>query len=197
MYGLGVHLQLGRALDAGRRLRRLLVKAGTAAIAAMLSLLIVAPAISSSSSYGLRLIRSTNLQVSALRSCEVELGRRVWPHLGRRARSVAARQRGLRLWSRRRAQTCGAVRYLNAEPTRAISYVFGSRGGDAIEVARCETGGTFWVGSHNGQYLGLFQMGSSERRKYGHGSTALRQARAARRYFVASGSDWSPWDCKP
>jgi hypothetical protein len=89
------------------------------------------------------------------------------------------------------------VRWLNSEPTRAIRYVFGSRGSEAVSVSYCETGGTFWIGSHNGQYLGLFQMGSHERATYGHGRTALRQARAAHRYFVASGSDWSPWSCKP
>lgn len=79
----------------------------------------------------------------------------------------------------------------------AIRFVFGVYGSQAIAVADCETGGTFSVYAQNGQYLGLFQMGSSERATYGHGSTALEQARAAYRYFVASGRDWSPWDCKP
>ena len=51
--------------------------------------------------------------------------------------------------------------------------------------------------AQNGQYLGLFQMGSSERRLFGHGETALEQAQAAYRYFVRSGRDWSPWSCKP
>ena len=40
-------------------------------------------------------------------------------------------------------------------------------------------------------------MGSSERTLFGHGNTALEQAVAAHRYFVASGKDWSPWSCKP
>lgn len=30
-----------------------------------------------------------------------------------------------------------------------------------------------------------------------NGSTALAQVRAAYRYFLASGADWSPWECKP
>ena len=51
--------------------------------------------------------------------------------------------------------------------------------------------------AQNGQYLGLFQMGSSERRLFGHGETAHQQALAAHRYFVVSGRDWSPWSCKP
>lgn len=82
-------------------------------------------------------------------------------------------------------------------PIEAIKYVFGSYAGQAIAVSRCETGGTFSVYASNGQYLGLFQMGSSERSIYGHGSHPLDQARAAYRYFVASGRDWSPWECKP
>lgn len=80
----------------------------------------------------------------------------------------------------------------------AIYKAFGPRyGPQAIRVASCETGGTFDLNAHNGQYLGLFQMGSNERRLYGHGSTAYAQAKAANRYFIASGRDWSPWSCKP
>jgi hypothetical protein len=78
-----------------------------------------------------------------------------------------------------------------------IRYVFGSYGSQAVAVARCETGGTFWPGSHNGQYLGIFQMGTSERRLYGHSSTAWGQAVAAYKYFVASKYRWTAWSCKP
>ena len=77
----------------------------------------------------------------------------------------------------------------------AIRHVFGSYWQQAVAVARCESGLSVWA--QNGQYLGLFQMGSSERSIYGHGSTPLAQAIAAHRYFVASGHDWSPWQCKP
>ena len=58
-----------------------------------------------------------------------------------------------------------------------------------------ESGLSTWA--QNGQYLGLFQMGSSERALYGHGSTAYAQVLAAHRYFSASGRDWSPGQCKP
>jgi hypothetical protein len=70
---------------------------------------------------------------------------------------------------------------------------------EAWEVARCETGGTFSVWARNGQYLGLFQMGDYARSRYGHGRDPWTQARAAHRYYVASGRDWSPWDprCRP
>jgi hypothetical protein len=62
-------------------------------------------------------------------------------------------------------------------------------------VAWCESRLSIWA--KNGQYLGLFQMGSSERRTYGHGNNAWIQARAANRYFIASGRDLPPWSCKP
>lgn len=80
-------------------------------------------------------------------------------------------------------------------PRAAICDVFGAFCDQALEVAHCES--RFSTAARNGQYLGLFQMGSSERARYGHGSTPLAQAKAAHRYFVASGRDWSPWSCKP
>jgi hypothetical protein len=80
---------------------------------------------------------------------------------------------------------------------RAVCAVFGRYCEQAMRVIRCETGGTYSVRARNGQYLGLFQMGASERARYGHGRTARLQARAAFRYFVASGRDWSPWSCRP
>jgi hypothetical protein len=80
-------------------------------------------------------------------------------------------------------------------PQKAICHVFRSYCGQALRVARCESG--YSVNAQNGQYLGLFQMGSSERRLFGHGESALEQAQAAYRYFVRSGRDWSPGSCKP
>ena len=67
---------------------------------------------------------------------------------------------------------------------------------EAWSVARCETGGTFSVWARNGQYLGLFQMGTYARQISGHGDSAYEQARAAYRFFVVSGRDWSPWSCR-
>ena len=81
-----------------------------------------------------------------------------------------------------------------APPRRAICEVFGPYCQQAIAVAWCESG--LSTTAQNGQYLGLFQMGSSERRLFGHGDTALDQAVAAHRYFVSSGHDWSPWSCR-
>ena len=83
----------------------------------------------------------------------------------------------------------------SASPTEAICVVFGRYCAQALAVAHCES--RYDTGAQNGQYLGLFQMGSWERRTYGHGSGAYDQAIAAYRYFAASGRDWSPWSCKP
>ena len=84
-----------------------------------------------------------------------------------------------------------------SDPQDAICHVFGIYCTEALMVARCESGHSYSPRAHNGQYLGMFQMGSSERRIYGHSDEPLGQARAAYAYFVASGRDWSPWSCKP
>jgi len=96
---------------------------------------------------------------------------------------------------RKQASTRRLAALRRASPRAAICSVFGRYCGEALQVARCESGLT--TTAQNGQYLGLFQMGSSERRLFGHGTTAIEQVRAAHRYFVASGRDWSPWSCKP
>ena len=83
----------------------------------------------------------------------------------------------------------------NRTPREVICDVFGRYCDQALQVARCES--NFRTTAQNGQYLGLFQMGSSERALFGHGASAEAQARAAWRYFVRSGRDWSPWSCKP
>ena len=88
-----------------------------------------------------------------------------------------------------------AARERNASPQSAICQVFGSYCSQALAVARCESG--FSIYATNGQYLGLFQMGSYARSRYGHSYTAHGQARSAYAYFVDSGRDWSPWQCRP
>lgn len=81
------------------------------------------------------------------------------------------------------------------DPEYQICAVFGRYCSQAKAVAWCE--GKFNPYAENGQYLGTFQMGEHERSIYGHGYTVRAQAEAAYRYFIASGSDWSPWQCKP
>lgn len=124
------------------------------------------------------------------------------------ARSTAARElrfhrAQLRWTTRELLETRAAIKAREArrlaarlsDPWEAIRAVFGKWAAQAQIVASCESGHSTWAA--NGQYLGLFQMGSSERAIYGHGSDALTQARAAYAYFAASGYDWSPWQCKP
>lgn len=82
-----------------------------------------------------------------------------------------------------------------ARAKEIICEVFGPHCEAALRVSWCES--KWYVWAQNGQYLGLFQMGSYARGRFGHGSGAWEQARAAKRYFVSSGRDWSPWTCKP
>lgn len=100
-----------------------------------------------------------------------------------------------RRWSLRARAYWRVVVYVRT-PEGAIRFVFREYAAQALGVARCESGHTMTPRAHNGQYLGMFQMGAHERRTYGHGPTPLEQARAAHRYFVASGRDWSPWACR-
>ncbi len=88
-----------------------------------------------------------------------------------------------------------ATRAAARSPRGAICDVFGQYCKQALAVAWCES--RLEPDAQNGQYLGLFQMGSQERRLFGHGQTARQQAIAAHTYFVHSGRDWSPWGCKP
>lgn len=94
-----------------------------------------------------------------------------------------------------RAQTRRLAAVVAATPRSVICRVFGDYCREALAVSRCESG--LRTDAQNGQYLGLFQMGSSERRLFGHGPSVAEQVTAAHRYFVASGRDWSPWSCKP
>lgn len=80
-------------------------------------------------------------------------------------------------------------------PKTAICHVFGEYCNQALNITWCESRYSIWA--ENGQYRGLFQMGSSERQLFGHGNTALDQAIAAHKYFISSGKDWSPWSCSP
>ena len=117
---------------------------------------------------------------------------RWWARRAVQARKDAnARGRTIRRLKRQLA----SHRVTGLSPTLAIRLVFGVYASAALRVAWCES--RWHTGAVNGQYLGLFQMGRYARGRYGHARDALGQARAAYRYFVASGRDWSPWECKP
>jgi len=122
--------------------------------------------------------------------------RREWARtaLRRAERSLARAER--RIADLRREVARRKLRRLAKLPPRAaICAVFRRHCRQAVAVAWCES--RLDTSARNGQYLGLFQMGWNERRLFGHGPTALAQSRAAHRYFVRSGRDWSPWGCKP
>jgi hypothetical protein len=63
-----------------------------------------------------------------------------------------------------------------------------------LRVARCES--NLQRGATNGQYLGLFQLGTYARARYlrGDWSDAYANAVAAARYVHDAGG-WSPWSC--
>jgi hypothetical protein len=99
-----------------------------------------------------------------------------------------------RLWERRQqvARRLSGRAQTSSVPT-IICRIFGPACTEAISVARCES--RFSIHAANGQYLGIFQMGSSERATYatiGY-ATAYEQIVAAHNYYVRSG--WAPWAC--
>jgi Lysozyme like domain len=108
----------------------------------------------------------------------------------RRARQLTRTVKALRA----KVDTRDARRLAALPPRKAICAAFADDCRAAIAVAWCES--HLQTEARNGQYLGLFQMGSYERRLFGHGPTAHDQAVAAHRYFVSSGRDWSPWSCR-
>jgi hypothetical protein len=116
-------------------------------------------------------------------------------HLALTMRRLSAARKARRLAHAKRRAARQLAQARARSPQAVICRVFGRYCSQALTVARCESG--LSPHARNGQYRGLFQMGSSERRLFGHGSGAAAQARAARRYFVSSGRDWSPWSCKP
>lgn len=127
-------------------------------------------------------------------SCQDQLGVKRTKASQARIRSARYARYVLKLWTDRAYLVCGIVEQMRV-PAIAIRAVFGEHAGEALAVSSCESGQR--TTAVNGQYQGMFQMGSSERAIYGHGDTPLEQTRAAYRYFVASGRDWSPWQCKP
>lgn len=112
-------------------------------------------------------------------------------HLALTMRRLTAMRVGL--GKRKRERQLAVVGPRNTQTV--ICRVFGRYCQQALTVARCESNLKTWA--RNGQYLGLFQMSWLARQLFGHGPSAQQQARAALRYFVRSGRDWSPWTCKP
>lgn len=108
-----------------------------------------------------------------------------------------------------RAHWAPLIPHHNAHHATQLVWCGGSNvrcpaGDEAWRVAYCETGGTYNLYAVNGQYLGLWQMGSAERARWGRGRWAWNpwaQARAAFAYYYATllrtGYGWYPWTCRP
>jgi len=80
---------------------------------------------------------------------------------------------------------------LYQQALRAVCFYFKQNCTTAMRIVNCETGGSYAPWSANGQYLGIFQMGSQERATYGYGSNVWAQAKAAYAYFRVAG--FGPW----
>jgi hypothetical protein len=87
------------------------------------------------------------------------------------------------------ASANASSKYESPGARHAICRVWGSHCSLGLAIAYCESKLDLWA--RNGQYVGLFQMGSSERRKYGDSRNVWGQARSAFAYFRDSGT--SPW----
>ena len=126
----------------------------------------------------------------------VEARRQIALHRSNLGRALAQQKARARAQALRRKRSARRLAVAKPETTQhVICRIFGSYCGEALRVSQCESG--LRTDAQNGQYLGLFQMGTTERRIFGNGASAEEQAKAAHRYFVASGKDWSPWSCKP
>ena len=106
----------------------------------------------------------------------------------------------LKIWRRHRKTAKrhylhSPARICSGSTARCINAVFGTYGAAANRVASCESGHSIYA--RNGQYLGLFQMGDFARSRYGFAWNAYVQSVGAYHYFMDSGADWSPWQCKP
>lgn len=118
-----------------------------------------------------------------------------WSIVGRSYRRTCNRAR-LQLraheWLEALALSRLASLYPEAYAEKVIREVWVEDPEKAISVARCESHFHTWA--TNGQYRGIFQMGTSERAKYGGSSSDVReQVEAAHRYYLAAG--WRPWAC--
>jgi hypothetical protein len=111
----------------------------------------------------------------------------------RRTTSVAFLRWDERLWSTRRARAKARARAAPASIPGIIGRVFGANASEARAIAYRES--HYETTAVNGQYRGIFQMGSRERTTYatiGY-ATAYEQVVAAHNMFRVRG--FEPWTC--
>jgi hypothetical protein len=117
------------------------------------------------------------------------------PHTANPRAATASHGSGTRSPSHRRGTIAYCIARAEGRAQRAciIRVVFAPVGQSrkAVAVAWCES--RLDPRARNGQYRGMFQMGSRERGRFGHGASPITQARAALRYYRISG--WTPWSC--
>lgn len=165
---------------------------------AILAMLILAPAAAAASDrQSAPLLSGVREARAATFRCQDAVGAARSPVADVTPQGYAYRRWVLRLWTSRKQQACSTARLVRT-PEGAIRFVFGRYADEALSVAWCESRLDVWA--TNGQYVNILQMGYNERRAYGWhvaGSPPLVAARAAYRYFAATGYDWSPWQCRP
>lgn len=112
-------------------------------------------------------------------------------HAERHSHSVPYLRWVNQLWKHRQHQARHLYLSRSGSVPSLIRRIFGPAAPMALRVAQRESG--FCTCAVNGQYLGIFQMGSNERARFatiGY-STAYEQIVAAHNYYLVSG--WSPW----
>lgn len=122
---------------------------------------------------------------------ELGVARTPTEHAERHTASVAYLRWMDRLWLHRHKEARREFLSHSGSVPALIQRVFGPASPMALRVAKRESG--YCTCAVNGQYLGIFQMGSHERATYatiGY-STAYEQIVAAHNYYLVSG--WSPW----
>lgn len=145
--------------------------------------------------------RKTEALISATWQRERAMGMPLTPTTRsyRRATSVGYVGWVYRYWKRTNWRVLQRYKHFHWLPTgtvpQIIEAVFREDPRGALNVASCES--HYSTTAANGQYLGIFQMGSSERAHYatiGY-ATAYEQVVAAHNYYLVSG--WGPWSCRP
>ncbi len=101
---------------------------------------------------------------------------------------------------RRLAAALAATAALGAcTPEEAILWAFRDHPEEvrreAVDVAACESG--LDPTATNGQYLGLFQMGSYHYWRFGGGSWDDPVVNAAAAESLYDEQGWQPWSCRP
>lgn len=157
-------------------------------------------------------------QHAAYRACMHYLGQtpRTTNRDWERTRSTAYMRWLWLTWRTRKLECRGEVQRADSDVRYAIRLIFqgdgdprypGNAAEQAVRVAWCESRWT--TTDRLGQYVGVGQLGTSERSAYGIGvyrssdpataatASVVVQVRSFYRMFVAAGRSWGRWACRP